>query len=130
MGVSLKTENEEQSGKTLRIRGQRRRAARFHRHLHARSSMAIPRQPSARLTRGLERATAQRPLRFSVLRETPMTSAIDFKKLKCYQPLRRASADADMLPNPLGEIAQVVVVSHRVVASGGAVSQTLLLDFS
>jgi hypothetical protein len=46
--------------------------------------MAIPRKPSARLTHDLKRNTGQRLLRFSVLRETPMTSAISiqFQKAK------------------------------------------------
>jgi hypothetical protein len=34
--------------------------------------MAIPRKPSARLTRHLKLITGQRLLRFSILKETPM----------------------------------------------------------
>jgi hypothetical protein len=46
--------------------------------------MDIPQWPSARLTHGLKLATGQRHLRFSVLRGTPMTSAItiQFQKAK------------------------------------------------
>jgi len=46
--------------------------------------MEIPQQPSARLTHGLKQATGRRLLRFSVLRETLMTSAINsqFQKAK------------------------------------------------
>jgi hypothetical protein len=35
--------------------------------------MAIPENPSARLTHHLELITGQRLLRFSILKETPMT---------------------------------------------------------
>jgi hypothetical protein len=45
----------------------------------------IPLQPSARLTHGLKRVTALRRLRCCVLRETPMASAIHFKRLNGYQ---------------------------------------------
>ena len=40
------------------------------------------------------------------------------------------SADPDVFSDPLGEIAQVVVVSHGVVAGGGAVQETVLLNFA
>jgi hypothetical protein len=52
--------------------------------------MAIPRKPSARLTHGLMRATGQRFLRFSVLGETPMISAINiqFQKAKMFPFLK------------------------------------------
>jgi hypothetical protein len=48
------------------------------------SSVVIPGSPSARLTRGLKLNTGQRLLRFSVLRETHMTSTISitFQKAK------------------------------------------------
>jgi hypothetical protein len=45
-------------------------------------------QPSARLTHGLKLATALWRLRCSVLRETPVASAIHFKRLKCYLSCR------------------------------------------
>jgi hypothetical protein len=44
----------------------------------------IPRKPSARLTHSLKLATVVWLLRCSVLRGTPMASAIHFKKLNCY----------------------------------------------
>jgi hypothetical protein len=44
----------------------------------------VPRRPSARLTRSLKLATVVWLLRCSVLRETPMASAIHFKKQNCY----------------------------------------------
>jgi len=47
-------------------------------------SWQVPQQPSARLTHCLKRATGQRLLRCSVLKETPMPSAIHFKNLKGY----------------------------------------------
>ena len=52
--------------------------------LPCKSSVVIPRSPSARLTHGPKQNTGQRLLRFSVLRETPMTSAISipFQKAK------------------------------------------------
>jgi hypothetical protein len=46
-------------------------------------SRRVPPQPSARLTHCLKLDTVMWLLRFSVLRETPMTSALHFKKLKC-----------------------------------------------
>src|SRR4030042_5573872 len=75
-------------------KGQRRRAAQFHRYLHAGSSRVIPQWPSARLTPGLKRNTGQRFLRFSVLRETSRTSALNvqFQKVKMLrQPLLHLS---------------------------------------
>ena len=50
------------------------------------SSVVIPGSPSARLTLCLKLNTGQWLLRFSVLRETPMTStfSIPFQKAKCY----------------------------------------------
>jgi hypothetical protein len=84
MGVSLKIENEEYAGKTMQIRGSEG---------GRRSSTGISledfrwrvaRQPSARLTHDLKRATPLWLLRCSVLRETPMATAIHFKKLNGY----------------------------------------------
>ena len=48
------------------------------------SSVVIPGKPSARLTHGLKLSTGQWLLRFSVLRETPMTSTLSmlFQKAK------------------------------------------------
>ena len=50
------------------------------------SSVVIPGSPSARLTRGLKPNTGQWLLRFSVLRETPMTStlSVPFQKAKMF----------------------------------------------
>src|SRR5512137_235217 len=87
MGVSLKTENEECSGETMQIRG----SEGGRRGLTGTPMQGFRRQvlqhPSARLTHGLKRATGQRLLRCSVLRETPMTSAISiqFQKAKMLQ---------------------------------------------
>ena len=52
------------------------------------SSVVIPGSPSARLDRCLKLNTGHWLLRFSVLRETLMTStlAFHFKELKCYYP--------------------------------------------
>jgi hypothetical protein len=72
-------------GKYCADKGQRRRAARFHGYLHAEVYPQIPLQPSARLTHGLKLATELWLLRCSVLRETPMASAIHFKRPNCYQ---------------------------------------------
>jgi len=86
MGASLKTENEEWSGMSMQIGGskadQRRPLAggALRLSLPCKSSVVIPGSPSARLTRGLKLNTGQWQtndvcwlLRFSVLRETPMT---------------------------------------------------------
>jgi hypothetical protein len=83
MGVSLKTENEEYAGKTVQIRG-----SEGGRRIVTGTPMQgfrwqIPRKPSARLTHDLKLDTAVWLLRCSVFRETPMASAIHFKKLKC-----------------------------------------------
>ena len=86
MGVSVKTENEGSSGKSVQIRGSQGGRRGFTGISMQSLHWQIPHQPSARLTHGLERATGQRPLRFSVLTETPMTFSCDyFKKLKCYE---------------------------------------------
>jgi ferredoxin len=49
---------------------------------------------SARLTHGLRRATGQRLLRFSVLRETSMTSAISIQFQKAKMLHKKATIDA------------------------------------
>ena len=96
MGVSLKTENEEGSGKTMQIRdGKAGGALRL--SLPCKSSVVIPGSPSARLTRGLKLDTGQWQtndvcwlLRFSVLREAHMTStlSIPFQKAKMLHQLQ------------------------------------------
>jgi len=85
MGVSLKTENEDWTGKDLAEKGQRRRAAKFHRTSKQSIGWLFPgalRPPH----HSLKLEAVLWLLRCSVLRETPMTSAINvqFKKLKCY----------------------------------------------
>jgi hypothetical protein len=42
-------------------------------HTHIQPYMAIPGKPSARLTHDLKLITGQRLLRFSILKETPLT---------------------------------------------------------
>ena len=101
MGVSLKTENEELCVKDCADKGRRRRAARFHRHLHGAFRWQVPRKPSARLTHGLKLVTAVWPLRCSVLSETPMASAIHFRKLNCYTERRAAKVfNVCLAPRP------------------------------
>jgi hypothetical protein len=55
--------------------------------LPCKSSVVIPGSPSARLTRGLKLNTGQWLLRFSVLRETHMTSNLNipFQEAKMLQ---------------------------------------------
>jgi hypothetical protein len=55
--------------------------------LPCKSSVVIPGSPSARLNRGLKLNTGHWLLRFSVLRESPMTStfSISFQKAKMLQ---------------------------------------------
>jgi len=93
MGVSLKTENEECTGKTRQIRGSEggRRGlpafggARGDQGFTGTSmqgfSWRVPRCSSARLNHGLKLDKVVWLLRCSVFRETPMASAIHFKKL-------------------------------------------------
>ena len=96
MGVSLKTENEECTGKTRQIRGSEggRRGlpafggARGDQGFTGTSMQGlrrrVPQKPSARLTHSLKLDTALWLLRCSVLRETPMAfSCYYFKKLNC-----------------------------------------------
>ena len=69
----------------MQVRGRKAGGA-LHLSLPCKSSVVIPGSPSARLTRGLKLNTGHWLLRFSVLREPPMTFACNhFKKLKCYQ---------------------------------------------
>jgi hypothetical protein len=85
MGVSLKTENEEYLGKAVQIRGSEGGRRSFTGTSMQSFRWHVPRQPSARLTRGLKLDTVVWLLRCSVLRETPMTLfGGDFKKLNCY----------------------------------------------
>jgi hypothetical protein len=83
MGVSLKTENEECSGMIMQIRGskadQRRPLAGGALRLSSpcEPSVVIPGSPSARLNRCLKPDTGHWLLRFSVLRETPVTSTLN-----------------------------------------------------
>jgi hypothetical protein len=85
MGVSLKTENEEYAGKTMQIRGSEGGRRGFTGTSMEGFRGQVPRKPSARLTHGLKLVTVVWLLRCSVLRETPMASAVDFNKLNCHQ---------------------------------------------
>ena len=96
MGISLKTENEEKSGK----RSQKRGSEGGRRGLPASGgaegdqgftgtcpeglTWQVPLQPSARLTHGLKPATVVWLLRCSVFRETPMAPfmSIQFQEVK------------------------------------------------
>ena len=86
MGVPLKTENEEWSGMTMQIRDSKAGGA-LRLSSPCKSSVVIPGSPSARLTRGLKLNSGQWLLRFSVFRETPMTStlSIPFQKAKMFR---------------------------------------------
>ena len=88
MGVSLKTENEEWSGKTSQIRGSEGGRRGFTGTSMQGFRRRVLREPSARLTHGLKPGTALWLLRCSVLRETPVAFYWDyFKKLSCYENL-------------------------------------------
>jgi hypothetical protein len=73
---------------TMQVRGCKAGGA-LHLSLPCKSSVVIPGSPSARLTRCLKLNTGQWFLRFSVLRETPMTSilSIPFQKAKMLQKI-------------------------------------------
>ena len=86
MGVPLKTENEECAGKTLQMSGSEggRRGVTGTCQLGV--TCQIPREPSARLTHGLELAMKVWRLRCSVFRGTPMAFfCVYFKDLNCYE---------------------------------------------
>jgi len=84
MEVSLKTENEEYTGKMTQTRGSEGGRRGFTGTCQLGLPWRVPRQPSARLTHGLKRATALWLLRCSVFRETPMAFSCNyFKKLNC-----------------------------------------------
>ena len=72
MGVSLKTENEERSGKISQIRGSEGGRRGFTGTCLQGLRWRVSRQPSARLTYCLKLDTVLWLLRGSVLRETPM----------------------------------------------------------
>jgi hypothetical protein len=96
MGVSLKTENEEGSRNSSQTRGSEggRRGLPAPGGAEGDQGFTgtcpggfiwrVSRQPSARLTHDPKPATAMWLLRSSVLRETPIASAIHFKQLKSY----------------------------------------------
>jgi hypothetical protein len=82
MGVSLKTENEENAGKTLQVRGSEGGRRGFTETPMQSLRWQIPLYPSARLTHDLKLDTMVWLLRCSVFRETPMAfSYNNFKKL-------------------------------------------------
>jgi len=85
MGIPLKTENEESAGKTL----QKRRSEGGRRGVTGTCQKGkpwrVPRQPSARLTHGLELAIEVWRLRCSVFRGIPMAFFhVYFKELNCH----------------------------------------------
>ncbi|HYQ61328.1 MAG TPA: hypothetical protein VEP29_09755 [Desulfatiglandales bacterium] len=85
MGVPLKTENEECAGKTLQIRGSEGGRRGFTGTCQLVRPWQVPRQPSARLTHGLELAIEVWHLRCSVFRGTPMAFfCVYFKELNGY----------------------------------------------
>jgi hypothetical protein len=88
MRVSLKTENEEGSGKTSQRHGGEGGRRGFTGTSMQNISRQIPLLPSARLTHGPKLDTKLWILRCSVLRETLMASAIHFKRLNCCEPLK------------------------------------------
>jgi hypothetical protein len=85
MGVSLKTENEEYAGKTMQIMGSEGGRRGFTGTSMEDFRWQVPGKPSALLTHSLKLATVVWLLRCSVLRETPMASAINIKKLNCHR---------------------------------------------
>jgi hypothetical protein len=85
MGVPLKTENEECAGKTLQVGGSEGGRRGVTGTCPLGMTWRVPRQPSARLTHGLELAIKVWRLRSSVFRGTPMASlCVCFKELNCY----------------------------------------------
>ena len=85
MGVSLKTENEEYPGKAVQIRGCEGGRRSFTGTSMQSFRWHVPRQPSARLTRGLKLDAVVWLLRCSFFRETSMAFFSDYyKKLNCY----------------------------------------------
>jgi len=84
MEVSLKTENEECSGKPPQKSGSEGGRQGFTGTCQMGITWQVSRQPSARLTHDRELAIDVWRLRCSVFRETSMASAIHFKELNCY----------------------------------------------
>ena len=85
MGVPLKTENEECAGKTLQMSGSEGGRRGFTGTCQLGVTCRIPREPSARLTHGLELAMKVWRLRCSVFRGTPMAFfCFYFKELNGY----------------------------------------------
>jgi hypothetical protein len=101
MGVPLKTENEGYAGKTMQIRGSEGGRRDFTGSPMEAFWWQIPRKPSARLTHSLKLATVVWLLRCSVLRGTPMASAIHFKKLNCYTSTRPWVCLTKIAPFPI-----------------------------
>jgi hypothetical protein len=84
MGVSLKTENEEWSGKIPQMRGSEGGRRDFSGTSMHCLRWRFPGNPPPASPVAQSALRAQRHLRFSVLRETPMTFACDhFQKLTC-----------------------------------------------
>jgi prepilin-type N-terminal cleavage/methylation domain-containing protein len=84
MGVSLKTDNEEWSGKIPQIRGSEGGRRNFSGTSMHCLRWRFPGSPPPASPIAQSALRAQRHLRFSVLRETPVTFAWDhFKKLTC-----------------------------------------------
>jgi len=84
MGVPLKTENEERAGKTPQIRGSEGGRRDVTGTCPLGMTWRVPRQPSARLTHGLELAMEVWRLRCSVFGGTPMAFfCVYSKELNC-----------------------------------------------
>jgi hypothetical protein len=72
-GVSFKMRKRRETGKDPAGKGSEGGRRGYISHTHIQPYMAIPGKPSARLTHYLELVTGQRLLRFSILKETPLT---------------------------------------------------------
>jgi hypothetical protein len=116
MGVSLKTENEEYTGKITQIPGSEGGRRGFTCTCQQGLTWRVPRQPSARLTHGLKRATALWLLRCSVFRETPMAFFYYyFKELNCYEFSKRPNSRVHQEhKRSLGTLRRVVflIIAH------------------
>ncbi len=84
MGVSLITENEGCLGRTSQIRGSDGGRRGFTGTCQQGFRRRVPQVTSARLTHGIKLDTELWLLRCSVLRDTPMASAVHFKKPNGY----------------------------------------------
>jgi hypothetical protein len=84
MGVSLKTEKRRSHSALSSVRPWVRRAEGYWGTCHGKPFMEVPVKPRRPPSLPLICVVFPDHSSFSVLRETPMTSAIHFKNLKCY----------------------------------------------